>query len=147
MLSAKPANPMRIVWELSQRLPNNAIVTADSGSSTNWYARCLRFTDGVRGSVSGTLATMGCAVPYAIGAKFAHPDRPVIALVGDGAMQMNGMAELLTIRRFSRQWKDPSIDRLRIPQQRSQPGHLGTARDGRCTQIRTLAITSGCVIR
>ena len=109
MLSAKPANPMRIVWELSQRLPNNAIVTADSGSSTNWYARCLRFTDGVRGSVSGTLATMGCAVPYAIGAKFAHPDRPAIALVGDGAMQMNGMAELLTIRRFSRQWKDPRL--------------------------------------
>ena len=109
MLSAKPANPMRIVWELSQRLPHNAIVTADSGSSTNWYARCLRFTDGVRGSVSGTLATMGCAVPYALGAKFAHPDRPVIALVGDGAMQMNGMAELLTIRRFSGQWKDPRL--------------------------------------
>ena len=109
MLVAKSANPMRIVWELSQRLPNNAIVTADSGSSTNWYARCLRFTDGVRGSVSGTLATMGCAVPYAIGAKFAHPDRPVIALVGDGAMQMNGMAELLTIRRFCAQWKDPRL--------------------------------------
>jgi len=109
MLSAKPANPMRIVWELSQRLPHNAIVTADSGSSTNWYARCLRFTDGVRGSVSGTLATMGCAVPYAIGAKFARPDRPVIALVGDGAMQMNAMAELLTIRRFSQQWKDPRL--------------------------------------
>jgi pyruvate dehydrogenase (quinone) len=109
MLSAKTANPMRIVWELSKRLPNNAIVTADSGSSTNWYARCLRFTDGVRGSVSGTLATMGCAVPYAIGAKFAHPDRPTIALVGDGAMQMNGMAELLTIRRYCRQWKDPRL--------------------------------------
>ena len=109
MLSAKPTNPMRIVWELSQRLPHNAIVTADSGSSTNWYARCLRFTDGVRGSVSGTLATMGCAVPYAIGAKFAHPDRPVIALLGDGAMQMNGMAELLTIRRFSPQWEDPRL--------------------------------------
>jgi len=106
MLAAKPTNPMRIAWELSQRLPSNAIVTADSGSSTNWYARCLRFTDGVRGSVSGTLATMGCAVPYAIGAKFAHPDRPVIALVGDGAMQMNGMAELLTIRHFTEQWQD-----------------------------------------
>ena len=109
LLSAKTANPMRIVWELSQRLPSNAIVTADSGSSTNWYARCLRFEDGVRGSVSGTLATMGCAIPYAIGAKFAHPDRPVIALVGDGAMQMNGMAELLTIRRFCGQWTDPRL--------------------------------------
>jgi pyruvate dehydrogenase (quinone) len=109
MLSANSANPMRIVWGLSQRLPDNAIVTADSGSSTNWYARCLRFTEGVRGSVSGTLATMGCAVPYAIGAKFAHADRPAIALVGDGAMQMNGMAELLTIRRYSGRWKDPRL--------------------------------------
>jgi pyruvate dehydrogenase (quinone) len=109
MLSAKPVNPMRIAWELSERLPANAIVTADSGSSTNWYARCLRFRDGVRGSLSGTLATMGPAVPYAIGAKFAHPDRPVIALVGDGAMQMNGLAELLTIKRYHEQWSDQRL--------------------------------------
>ena len=109
MLSAKPVNPMRIAWELSERLPANAIVTADSGSSTNWYARCVRFRDGVRGSLSGTLATMGPAVPYAIGAKFAHPDRPVIALVGDGAMQMNGLAELLTIARYRDQWSDQRL--------------------------------------
>lgn len=109
MLSAQPVNPMRIAWELSNRLPANAIVTADSGSSTTWYARCLKFTDGMRGSVSGTLATMGCAVPYAIGAKFAHPDRPVIALVGDGAMQMNGMAELLTISRYREEWDDQRL--------------------------------------
>jgi pyruvate dehydrogenase (quinone) len=106
MVSAKPVNPMRIAWELSERLPANAIVTADSGSSTNWYARCIRFRDGVRGSLSGTLATMGPGVPYAIGAKFAHPDRPVIAMVGDGAMQMNGLAELLTIRRYQDLWTD-----------------------------------------
>jgi pyruvate dehydrogenase (quinone) len=109
MLSAKPVNPMRIAWELSERLPDNAIVTADSGSSTNWYARCLKFRDGMRGSLSGTLATMGPGVPYAIGAKFAHPDRPVIALVGDGAMQMNGMAELLTILRYRSEWSDPRL--------------------------------------
>lgn len=109
MLSAKPVNPMRIAWELSQRLPSNAIVTADSGSSTNWYARCIRFRDGMRGSLSGTLATMGPGVPYAIGAKFAHPDRPVIAMVGDGAMQMNGMAELLTVRRYRDLWPDPRL--------------------------------------
>ena len=109
MLSAKPVNPMRIAWELSERLPSDAIVTADSGSSTNWYARCIRFRDGVRGSLSGTLATMGPGVPYAIGAKFAHPDRPVIALVGDGAMQMNGMAELLTVRRYRDLWPDPRL--------------------------------------
>ncbi|OBF40976.1 thiamine pyrophosphate-requiring protein [Mycobacterium sp. ACS1612] len=109
MLSAKPVNPMRVVWELSNRLPADAIVTGDSGSSTNWYARCLRFGPGMRGSLSGTLATMGPAVPYAIGAKYAHPDRPVVALVGDGAMQMNGLAELLTVRRYCQQWSDPRL--------------------------------------
>jgi pyruvate dehydrogenase (quinone) len=109
MVSAKPINPMRVAWELSAQLPGNAIVTADSGSSTNWYARCLRFTEGVRGSLSGTLATMGPAVPYAIGAKFAHPDRPVIAMVGDGSMQMNGLAELLTIRKYQHEWQDPRL--------------------------------------
>ena len=109
MLSAKPVNPMRIAWELSERLPSNAIVTADSGSSTNWYARMLKFKEGMRGSLSGTLATMGPGVPYAIGAKFAHPDRPVIALVGDGAMQMNGLAELLTIRRYAELWPDQRL--------------------------------------
>ena len=108
-LTAHPVNPMRVAWQLSSRLPSNAIVTADSGSATNWYARCLRFGDGVRGSLSGTLATMGCAVPYAIGAKFAHPDRPVFALVGDGAMQMNGLAELLTIARYRSTWSDQRL--------------------------------------
>lgn len=109
MLSAEPVNPMRIVWELSPRLPHNAILTADSGSSTNWYARCLKMRGEVRGSLSGTLATMGPGVPYAIGAKFAHPDRPAIALVGDGAMQMNGLAELMTAARYHRQWSDPRL--------------------------------------
>jgi pyruvate dehydrogenase (quinone) len=107
MLEAKPVNPMRIVWELSERLPDNAIVTADSGSAANWYARHLRIRGDVRGSLSGTLATMGPAVPYAIGAKFAHPDRPAIAITGDGAMQMNGMAELITIARYANEWTDP----------------------------------------
>jgi pyruvate dehydrogenase (quinone) len=99
-------NPLRLFAELSPMLPDNAIVTADSGSSANWYARQLRFRAGMRGSLSGTLATMGPGVPYAIGAKFAHPDRPVIAVVGDGAMQMNGMAELITIKHYHDQWSD-----------------------------------------
>ncbi|RSN23956.1 thiamine pyrophosphate-requiring protein [Streptomyces sp. WAC 05977] len=106
MLEANPVNPMRIVHELSERIPEDAIVTADSGSATNWYARNLRIRGRMRGTLSGTLATMGSGVPYAIGAKFAHPDRPVIALVGDGAMQMNGMAELLTIARYRELWSD-----------------------------------------
>lgn len=105
-VEANPINPMRVVTELSERIPDNAIVTADSGSSTNWYARNLRIRGQMRSSLSGTLATMGPGVPYAIGAKFAHPDRPVIALVGDGAMQMNGMAELITIARYQHLWTD-----------------------------------------
>jgi pyruvate dehydrogenase (quinone) len=105
-VDAKPVNPMRIVSELSLRAPENAIFTADSGSAANWYARNLRMRGAMRGSLSGTLATMGPGVPYAIGAKFAHPDRPVIALVGDGAMQMNGMAELITIARYQSLWSD-----------------------------------------
>lgn len=109
MLDADPINPMRVVWELSERIPGNAVVTADSGSSTNWYARCLRFRDQMRGSLSGTLATMGSGVPYAIGAKFALPDRPVIALVGDGAMQMNGSSELMTIARYRHLWRDQRL--------------------------------------
>ncbi len=107
MVTADPINPMRITWELSARIPDNAIVTADSGSAANWYARTLKLRGGMRGSLSGTLATMGPGVPYAIGAKFAHPDRPVIALVGDGAMQMNGLAELITIQRYYQRWSDP----------------------------------------
>jgi pyruvate dehydrogenase (quinone) len=106
LLEAKPVNPMRVVHELSARVPENAIVTADSGSATNWYARNLRMRGQMRGSLSGTLATMGAAVPYAIGAKFAFPDRPVVALAGDGAMQMNGLAELLTIARYRHLWAD-----------------------------------------
>jgi pyruvate dehydrogenase (quinone) len=107
MLDADPINPMRIVWELSQHVPEDAIVTADSGSAANWYARHLKMRGRMRGSLSGTLATMGPAVPYVIGAKFAHPNRPAVALVGDGAMQMNGLAELITIARYWQQWEDP----------------------------------------
>lgn len=109
MVEANPINPMRLFSELSDRLPEDAIVTADSGSSANWYARQLKFHGRVRGSLSGNLATMGPGVPYAIGAKFAHPDRPVIAFAGDGAMQMNGMAELITIQRYWQEWLDPRL--------------------------------------
>jgi pyruvate dehydrogenase (quinone) len=109
MTDADPVNPMRIFHELSQRLPANAIVAADSGSAANWYARHLKFHDEIRGSLSGTLATMGPGVPYVIGAKWAHPDRPAIALVGDGAMQMNGMAELITVAHYWQQWTDPRL--------------------------------------
>jgi pyruvate dehydrogenase (quinone) len=106
---ADPINPQRVFWELSERLPDRAILSADSGSAANWFARNLRLRKGMMASLSGTLATMGPGVPYAIAAKFAHPDRPAIALVGDGAMQMNGNAELLTIAKYWQRWSDPRL--------------------------------------
>jgi pyruvate dehydrogenase (quinone) len=109
MVEADPVNPMRLFHELSTRLPDNAIVAADSGSSANWYARQLRFRGDMRGSLSGNLATMGPGVPYGIGAKFGHPERPVIVFEGDGAMQMNGLAELITIKHYWREWADPRL--------------------------------------
>jgi pyruvate dehydrogenase (quinone) len=107
MQSADPVNPQRVAWELSPRLPERAIITSDSGSCANWYARDLRIRPGMMASLSGGLASMGAAVPYAIAAKFAHPDRPVVALVGDGAMQMNNMAELITVAKYWREWSNP----------------------------------------
>ncbi|MDF1601941.1 thiamine pyrophosphate-requiring protein [Nocardioides sp. YIM 152315] len=108
-VAAKPINPMRIFSEFSVRAPEDAIIAADSGSAANWYARQIRMRGSMRGSLSGTLATMGPAVPYVVGAKFAHPDRPAIAFEGDGAMQMNGLAELLTIARYHQTWSDPRL--------------------------------------
>ena len=107
MMSANPVNPQRVVWELSSRLPERAIITSDSGSCANWFARDLKIRRGMMCSLSGGLASMGAAVPYAIAAKFAHPDRPVVALVGDGAMQMNNMAELITVAKYWREWSNP----------------------------------------
>lgn len=98
---------MRYPYEVN--LPDDAIITADSGSAANWYARQLRFRGTMRGSLSGNLATMGPGVPYGIGAKFGCPHRPVIAFAGDGAMQMNGLAELITIKRYWQQWSDPRL--------------------------------------
>ena len=107
--SADPINPQQPFAELSPRLPDNAILTCDSGSAANWYARHIKIRADIRGSLSGTLATMGPGVPYAIGAKFGNPDRPAIALVGDGAMQMNGINELITIKKYWRTWDDPRL--------------------------------------
>jgi pyruvate dehydrogenase (quinone) len=109
MVAANPVNPQRVFTELSPRLPDGVIVTSDSGSSANWYARDLHFRRGMRGSLSGGLASMGAGVPYAIAAKFAFPDRPVIALVGDGAMQMNGMAELITAKKYHHKWPNQTF--------------------------------------
>ena len=106
LMDADPMNPQRVAHELSERLPADAILCADSGSSTNWWARQVKLKQGNLASLSGTLATMGPGVPYAIAAKFAYPDRPVIAFVGDGAFQMNGMNELITVKRYHDRWQE-----------------------------------------
>jgi len=107
--TSKMLNPQRVFTELSPLLPDKCILTADSGSAASWYARELRIRPGMMASLSGNLATMGCAVPYAIAAKFAHPQRTVIAFAGDGAMQMNGNEELLTITKYWKSWKTPNL--------------------------------------
>jgi pyruvate dehydrogenase (quinone) len=109
MQDADPINPQRLFWELNRQLPADAILSSDSGSSANWFARDLKLGPTHMASLSGTLATMGPGVPYAIAAKFCHPNRPAVALVGDGAMQMNGMAELITAQKYYKEWADPRL--------------------------------------
>ena len=106
---ADPINPQRLFWELNQYLPDDAIIAADSGTSADWFARTLKLKPSHLASLSGTLATMGPGMPYAIAAKFTHPNRPALALVGDGAMQMNGMAELITAAKYYDRWADPRL--------------------------------------
>ncbi|MET9610163.1 thiamine pyrophosphate-requiring protein [Streptomyces sp. NPDC006512] len=108
-VAADPVNPEHVVHSLDALLPDDVMLAADSGSAANWYARHLRLRGSMRGSLSGTLATMGPGVPYLIGAKFARPERPAIAIVGDGAMQMNGMAELVTAAKYWQDWEDPRL--------------------------------------
>jgi pyruvate dehydrogenase (quinone) len=109
MNEANPINPQRVFWELSSRLPDDCILTCDSGTSAAWYARDLKARRGMMGSLSGGLATMGPAVPYALAAKMAHPGRPVVALLGDGAMQMLGINGLVTVAHRWKTWKDPRL--------------------------------------
>jgi len=107
--SANPINPEFVAWELSPRLPDNAILSADSGTSANWYGRTIKMRKGMKGSVSGSLASVGAAVPYAIAGKFAYPERVAIAFTGDGAMQMNGLNELITVEKYWKEWADPRL--------------------------------------
>jgi pyruvate dehydrogenase (quinone) len=109
MAAADPINPQRVFWELSKRLPDNCIMTGDSGSVANWYARDIRMRRGMMGSLSGGLASLGAATPYAVAAKMAFPDRVVIAFIGDGAMQMNGLNEMITIAKYWQRWSDPRL--------------------------------------
>jgi pyruvate dehydrogenase (quinone) len=109
MKPAHPINPQRFFWELSPLLPDNCILTSDSGSIATWFAMDLKIRKGMKASLSGNLATMCPGVPYAIAAKFAYPERMPIALVGDGAMQMMGINELITIAKYYKRWTDPRL--------------------------------------
>jgi pyruvate dehydrogenase (quinone) len=109
MNDADPMNPERVFWELSPTIPDNCILCGDSGSNTNWWARDLKVRQGMMASLSGNLATMGPGMPYAVAAKFCYPDRPVLATVGDGAMQMNGNNVLITIEKYWKEWSDPRL--------------------------------------
>ncbi len=107
MNRGNPLNPQRVFWELSPKLPDDVIVSCDCGTATGWYARDLKLKPSMKGSLSGTLLSMGGGMPYAIAGKFTHPGRPAVVLAGDGAMQMNGLAELLTVKKYWKGWSDP----------------------------------------
>jgi pyruvate dehydrogenase (quinone) len=109
MQPADPINPQRVFWELSPRLPDNCIMTGDSGTVANWYGRDIKMRRGMMGSLSGSLASLGAATPYAMAAKMAFPDRVVIAFIGDGAMQMNGLNVMITISKYWKAWTDPRL--------------------------------------
>jgi pyruvate dehydrogenase (quinone) len=105
--TADPVNPEGVVRGISQRLSHDALVAVDCGTATSWYARDLSMRPSQMGSLAGLLLSMGAGMPYAIAAKNAHPDRPVLAMIGDGAMQMNGVNELITVKRYWQNWSDP----------------------------------------
>ncbi len=108
-IDADPINPQLVFHELSERLPDRCILSADSGSATNWWARQLKLRKGMKAALSGTLATMCPGVPYAFAAKMAFPDRPVIASIGDGAMQMLGINGLIDIANRWQQWENKQL--------------------------------------
>ena len=107
--SANPINPQHVYQQLSKRLPDNCILSADSGSTAAWFAQNLKIRKGMKASLSGNLATMCPGMPYTIAAKFAYPDRVAIGLIGDGAMQMLGINGLITVSKYWKTWKDPRM--------------------------------------
>jgi pyruvate dehydrogenase (quinone) len=98
-------NPQRVFHELDQQCPDQLITSSDSGSATNWWARHLKAREGSKFALSGTLATMCPGLPYALAAKLAYPDRPVIACMGDGAFQMLGVNTLIDVAKYQHEWQ------------------------------------------
>jgi pyruvate dehydrogenase (quinone) len=108
-IEATPLNPELFYWQLTDRLPADAVLCADTGMSTTFFARAVKVRRGMKTAISGTLATMGPAMSYALAAKFAFPERPAFAFIGDGAMQMLGMNGLITAAKYYRRWSDPRL--------------------------------------
>lgn len=102
-------NPRRVFHELNKRLPPRAIVTADAGTTADWYGHHIRLREGMMGDLSGRLATMLAAMPYAVAAKFDYPERTVVCTIGDGAFQMLGMNELITVKKYLKRWDNPQL--------------------------------------
>jgi pyruvate dehydrogenase (quinone) len=102
-------NPRRVIHEVNKRLPPRAIVTADAGTTADWYGHHIRLREGMLGDLSGRLATMMASMPYAVAAKFAYPERTVVCTIGDGAFQMLGMNELITVKKYLSEWSNPQL--------------------------------------
>jgi pyruvate dehydrogenase (quinone)/pyruvate oxidase len=94
-----PMKPQVVAWELGKRLADDAIIACDSGSVTVWWARQIKAKPGQAFIVSGTLASMANALPYALAAQIAHPNRQTVAFVGDGGFSML-MSELITAVKY-----------------------------------------------
>ena len=107
MADADPVNPRLVFHSLNQQLPENAIITADAGSTADWYGHHIRLGRNQMGNLSGRMASMLASMPYAVAAKFAFPDRPVVCTIGDGAFQMLGMNDLITVKRHWQEWQSP----------------------------------------
>jgi len=104
---ADPTNPELVVRRFGERLGRDTQLAIDVGSGVYHYARQTRLPSSVAAHLSSTLASMGCGVPYGIAAKESAPERPVAVIAGDGAMQMLGNAELVTVAERFSSWADP----------------------------------------
>ncbi|MBA8990963.1 pyruvate dehydrogenase (quinone) [Curtobacterium pusillum] len=102
-------NPRRVISAVNARLPEGVTVTCDAGTTADWYGHHIRLRRGMRGDLSGRLATMLAAMPYAVAAKFAFPDRPAVCTIGDGAFQMLGMNELITVKKYLASWPNQQL--------------------------------------
>jgi pyruvate dehydrogenase (quinone) len=108
-VKADPINPRLVYHVLNEKLPSDAIITADAGTTADWYGHHIALGPNQMGNLSGRLATMLAAMPYAVAAKFAFPERPVVCTIGDGAFQMLGMNDLITIKRHWHEWANPTF--------------------------------------